>query len=130
MKGNKLNKKFLLVGLVAALTLSSTTSYAAAKAGSPCSKAKMISISAGKVYTCVKSGKKLVWNKGEVISKTLSYDSAPTPAPAPSPTASATPATTESVAQIGGKCIKQGDTNVSGDTKLICRLTSSGNRYF
>jgi hypothetical protein len=55
-----------------------TQSLAAAKAGAPCKKAKLMSVSGGKLYTCVKSGKKLVWNKGEVISKTLSYDSAPT----------------------------------------------------
>jgi M6 family metalloprotease-like protein len=64
------------------MVLVASNSYAAVKAGSSCSKAKLISISAGKVYTCVKSGKKLVWNKGEVISQTLSYDTAPAPAPA------------------------------------------------
>ena len=37
---------------------------AAAKAGGACSKAGITSVSFGKTYTCIKSGKKLVWNKG------------------------------------------------------------------
>jgi hypothetical protein len=72
-------KRFLTLSLAFSLfcALIPSNSFAAAKAGSPCSKVKSISVSAGKVYTCVKSGKKLVWNKGEVISQTLSYDTAP-----------------------------------------------------
>jgi hypothetical protein len=37
---------------------------AAAKAGAKCNKAGITSVAAGKTFTCVKSGKKLVWNKG------------------------------------------------------------------
>jgi len=37
---------------------------AAAKAGAKCTKAGITSVAAGKTFTCVKSGKKLVWNKG------------------------------------------------------------------
>jgi hypothetical protein len=73
------------------MVLVASNSYAAVKAGSPCSKAKLNSVSGGKLYTCVKSGKKLVWNKGEVISKTLSYDSAPAPAPTASSPSIAVP---------------------------------------
>jgi hypothetical protein len=39
---------------------------AAAKAGGACSKAGITAIAAGKTFTCVKSGKKFVWNKGVV----------------------------------------------------------------
>ena len=75
------------------MVLVASNSYAAVKAGSSCAKLKSMSVSGGKLYTCVKSGKKLVWNKGEVISKPLSYDSAPAPteknpAPSSSPSAS------------------------------------------
>ena len=37
---------------------------AAAKAGGTCSSAGITSVSSNKTYTCIKSGKKLVWNKG------------------------------------------------------------------
>ncbi|MEI7541237.1 MAG: hypothetical protein WCJ89_07140 [Actinomycetes bacterium] len=37
---------------------------AVTKAGDSCKKAGISSISNGKKYTCVKSGKKLIWNKG------------------------------------------------------------------
>ena len=37
---------------------------AAAKAGASCSKAGITSVVSSKTFTCVKSGKKLVWNKG------------------------------------------------------------------
>jgi hypothetical protein len=46
------------------MVLVASNSYAAVKAGSSCSKAGIKSVSAGKTYTCVKSGKKLVWDKG------------------------------------------------------------------
>ena len=95
MKGNKLNKKFQLLGLVVALTMSSTTSYAAARAGSSCSKAGIKSVSAGKTYTCVKSGKKLVWDKGVLIpvaKPAPSGSASPVPSASPSPKASVAPA--------------------------------------
>jgi hypothetical protein len=43
---------------------SSLTAFGAVKAGSPCTKANSTSTLAGMKYTCLKSGKKLVWNKG------------------------------------------------------------------
>ena len=41
---------------------------AAAKAGAKCNKAGITSVTAGKTFKCVKSGKKLVWSKGVSIS--------------------------------------------------------------
>ena len=71
----------ILIGcLVLALNLSTAT--AAVKPGTTCKKIGQISTSAGIKYTCIKSGKKLVWNRGVVIK------SAPPTAPAsPSPSA-------------------------------------------
>ena len=53
--------------LVLALILSVSTALAAPnpKAGASCSKTGLIKIFKGKKFTCIKSGKKLVWNKGE-----------------------------------------------------------------
>jgi len=63
----KIGNKFRFACIVVALTLVSTNSYAAVKAGSSCSKAGIKSVSAGKTFTCVKSGKKLVWDKGVLV---------------------------------------------------------------
>jgi hypothetical protein len=51
---------------------------AAPKPGTACKKAGQTSTSAGIKYTCVKSGKKLVWDKGVAIKKAE-------PAPVPTP---------------------------------------------
>ena len=56
------------------------------KPGSSCSKVGLTSISSGKKFTCIKSGKRLVWSKGLAPAPT------PATAPAPTPTLSTTPA--------------------------------------
>ncbi|MCF8534672.1 MAG: hypothetical protein K9F92_00635 [Candidatus Nanopelagicaceae bacterium] len=52
---------FLLVGVVP------QASAATAKAGAACSKLKATSVVKGKKFTCIKSGKKLVWDKGVTV---------------------------------------------------------------
>ena len=78
----------VLLTVTIALVLLQPIATAAVKAGAKCSKAGATSISAGKKFTCVKSGTKLTWNKGVVVKK-------PTPAatvsPTPTPTATPTP---------------------------------------
>ena len=75
----------ILIGCLV-LTLNLSTAIAAVKPGTACKKIGQISTSAGIKYTCIKSGKKLVWNNG------VSTKSAPSTAPmSPSPSASATP---------------------------------------
>ena len=66
--------------------------------GKDCLKAGIIKTYKGKKYTCIKSGKKLIWNKGVIVANkqstptpTPSPTSTPTPTPAPTPTP--TPAT-------------------------------------
>jgi hypothetical protein len=79
---------------IVAATLSSNAS-AAIKAGSTCTKLGLKSVSGGKSYTCVKSGKKLVWNKGVLspIAKPAPSATA-TPVPVPSETPSPKPVPT------------------------------------
>ena len=74
-------KRALTTILIAslALAISPVISSAAVKAGDACKKAGQVSSAAGKKYTCIKKGKKLVWNKGVVFIK-------PTPTPVPTPT--------------------------------------------
>ncbi len=52
------------------LSLSLIPANAEVKAGGACTKAGKTSIASSKTFTCVKSGQKLVWNKG-VVSKKL-----------------------------------------------------------
>ena len=71
-------KSRLALAIVVLLSLSSPVHAAAPKPGTACKKAGQSSTSAGIKYTCIKSGKKLVWNKGVATKKAE-------PAPVPTP---------------------------------------------
>lgn len=86
----------LLVGLIAILSLSLVTaqlSEAAVTPGTKCNKAGATSTYNGKKYTCVKSGSKLIWNKGISLSNPASKG-APTSTPTSSKSPSANPSQT------------------------------------
>jgi len=74
-----MNKKLIAFLSILSLVLSTPhiPANAAAKAGAKCVKAGNIEVVKGKTYTCVKSGKKLFWNKG-VIKSAKSISAAPT----------------------------------------------------
>jgi hypothetical protein len=61
-----MNKRITAFLSILSLSLSFPLSpvNAAAKAGGACNKAGLTSVVSDKTYTCVKSGKKLLWNKG------------------------------------------------------------------
>jgi hypothetical protein len=64
---------------------------AAVKAGAPCKKNGAKSVAAGKTYTCIKSGKKLIWNKGVALkpfSDTSKPPASPTSTPSPNSSSS------------------------------------------
>lgn len=83
-------RKTSAVGIAVALLGASLSipAHAAIKAGSKCTVKGQVKLSQGKQFTCIKSGKKLVWNKGVVASK-------PATQPTPVPTQSAAPAPQE-----------------------------------
>ena len=86
-------KRALAIVLVAVLALgvSPSISSAAVKAGAACKKEGQVSKKAGKEYTCIKKGKKLVWSKGVVIkSAAPAVTPTPTLTPAPIPTPTVT----------------------------------------
>jgi hypothetical protein len=91
-----------IIGLSLLLTISLIPANSATppKAGSICSKQGVTKTYQGKKFTCIKSGKKLVWDKGFPV-KTGSPTSSPLPQPSstsiPSATPSVTPAVTPSV---------------------------------
>ena len=77
--------------VVAALTISLTcgfvpnTAHSVSKvaAGAVCKSLNQKVVASGKQFICIKSGKKLVWNKGVKVAT-------PTPTPTPTPTAAST----------------------------------------
>ncbi len=91
----------LLVGLLAA-----PLNAANVKPGAKCAKAGVSAISGGKKFTCIKSGTRLVWNKGVTVKSAAKPRplATPTPstsaAPAPVVTASPAPVVTASPAPV------------------------------
>jgi hypothetical protein len=71
------HKGLLAIAVVLLLSLVTPLQAATPKAGAKCSKAGSTSTASGKKFTCIKSGTKLVWNKGIAIK------AAPKPSPNP-----------------------------------------------
>ncbi len=94
-RGGEVKSVAKALTIALALMILTPNAFAATKSGSSCTKAGIKKISAGKSYTCIKQGKKLVWSKGTVIAVAKP---APTNSPAaetvaaPIATASAEPA--------------------------------------
>ena len=85
-------KKWLGSFVAMALILAPVNAIAAVKAGDLCKKAGSTTTANGKKFTCIKSGKKLVWNKGVAIAKPKPVATpVATPTPMVSPTPSPTP---------------------------------------
>ena len=65
-----MRKKSLAILIALAFIGSSLSipAFAAVKAGGTCKKAGVTSVALSKTYTCIKSGKKLIWNKGKQSS--------------------------------------------------------------
>lgn len=68
-----------------------SVSSAALKAGAVCKTVGQKKVSAGKSFTCLKKGKKLVWSKGVTVSVAPKPEASPTPSPVPTPSASPAP---------------------------------------
>ena len=74
------SKSRIAVAVVLLLALTTPLQAAAPKAGTKCTKAGTTATAGGKKFTCIKSGTKLVWNKGVAIKA-----AAPKPSPTPTP---------------------------------------------
>ena len=74
-----MNKKLIALLSILSLYLSLPLipANAAAKAGGTCTKAGSTEVVKGKTYTCIKSGKKMVWNKG--VGKSTTNSTIPDP---------------------------------------------------
>jgi hypothetical protein len=89
-----------------------TASAVTPKAGQKCSKLGLTQNYAGKKFTCVKSGSKLIWNKGVLNPKAAS------PAPSSSPSVKFAPAA-EAAQNLG--CYFEGEEALSLSGSLVCR---------
>jgi hypothetical protein len=91
-------KKVLGSLIALALFLVPMNAIAAVKAGDACKKAGTTATANGKKYTCIKNGKKLVWNKGVAVTTKPTPAPTPsgTPTPSPTPSPSVTPTATPS----------------------------------
>ena len=118
--------RFTSITLLLVMTLLASTFTAAIaknpKSGASCTKLGITKDYKAKKYTCIKSGKKLVWNKGVAI-KTAAPAVAPTPSPIPSPTSSPTSNTVLDSVNYKGMMIYG-----VRDSKLI-RRADSGTFY-
>jgi hypothetical protein len=88
-------KKLFAALVTAALFLVPMSAIAAVKSGDTCKKVGTTATANGKKFTCVKSGKKFVWNKGVAIPKPRpSTTSSPSSSPSTVPTVAPTPTPT------------------------------------
>jgi hypothetical protein len=87
-------RKVLAALTVFFLAVSPLQASAAVKAGDTCKKAGTTATASGLKFTCVKSGKKLVWNKGVKIAAAAKPSATPAPVATPTPVATATPSPT------------------------------------
>ena len=88
------SKSRIAVAVVLLLALTTPLQAASPKAGAKCTKAGSTATSGGMKFICIKSGTKLVWNKGVAIKKPAPIGTptpTPTPEPTPTPTATSTP---------------------------------------
>jgi M6 family metalloprotease-like protein len=139
-------KKLLLSLLLIFALIAPINASAAVKAGAKCKKAGQTSTYAGKKFTCIKSGKKLVWNKGVAITKPKPV-ALPTPTPTPTleptptPTVEPTPTPTPTPTKIidptkpvqGQACVRNsGDVVGYNDQKILVVLMCNqfDDRYF
>jgi hypothetical protein len=125
---------FASLMIIGALLFSATPAIAAPKAGAKCAKAGVTANSGGKKYTCIKSGKKLIWNKGVAVKAAPKpslnpifkpVEPTPTSTPQATPTPIPTPTTAIDYVNYKGvmiygvrdsKLIRRADTGIFYET--------------
>ena len=122
-------KKTFAIFLTATFLGASLTipAFGATKAGATCTKAGTTSVVSGKKFTCVKSGKKLTWDKGVSVAKPATQpssapilDATPSPTPSPSSSVSAISDTNQKFYAIGQPCNQDGQQAILSEITYIC----------
>lgn len=93
--------KLAALGLVAVLSIGSTSALAAApaKAGAKCAKVGQTQVVGNKKFTCTKSGSKLTWNKGVTVPAKATPSASASAEPSASPV-QATPSASASSSPV------------------------------
>ena len=112
-----------LVSLIVFLSLIPALAASPPKFGTTCPKSGLIQNYNGLKFTCIKSGKKLIWDKGVAVKKPSGIPS-PTPTPSPSSAPSATPTQTQTSTTIQKEldsCLKLGERIQNTNGLFECR---------
>ena len=120
------------LALTFVLIIGAAQAATAPKAGSACKTAGQTITAGGKKYTCVKSGKKLVWNKGVAVPAPVP-SATPTATPSPSATPTPTPTKTPEPKPLmaGDPCSVVGDSINNAQGYLECReVANNQKKYF
>jgi hypothetical protein len=135
-----MSKQIRALTLMLSILLIATSAQAATapKPGSACKKAGQTITAGGKKFTCVKSGKKLVWNKGVLVpgpkpSPAPTPTPTPEPTPEPVPTSVPTPTKTPEPKPLvaGDPCSMVGESLTNPQGYLECReVANNQKKYF
>ena len=79
-------KRVLVLALSTILLISGAPANAALKAGSACKTLGQIKAPAGKEFTCIKKGSRLVWSKGKIVITSKKVNKTPAPVESAAPT--------------------------------------------
>ena len=112
--------KGLILALAVALIPVVAVSAQKITAGSSCKVLKQKVTYQNKVFTCTKSGKKLVWDKGVVVKKPT-----PTPSQKPTPSPTQTPTPTPGIKQARSTVVYSAPSLPSEDIAL-CKIKNVG----
>lgn len=120
-------RSFLSVAVLALIGSLPNALWAASGPTLKCTKVGQQIIWRGKKYTCIKQGKKLVWDKGVAIPVKASASPNPSATPSSSPSPSKTPLVMRDIALGSASSIAIGETKImtKGKSYVITR-TSSG----
>ena len=88
--------------------------HSAVRYGTPCSKVGSTTTSGEKKFTCIKSGKKLIWNKGTLAASPVTKTE---PKPAPSPSAASLPVQTSTPRKYPAWEVPVDKVEISGASK-------------
>ena len=111
-------KKLVALLALSLVLIQATSAAGAIKPGSACTKINSKAKASGVSYTCIKSGKKLVWNKGKKVSKPNSSTASDVPqnsGPTTPVDTSPDPVVSESSAYIDSALCKLAYTNPQTD---------------
>lgn len=109
-----------------------TPTYAASGPTLKCTRVGQQIVWRGKKYTCIKSGKNLVWDKGVVIpTPTPSAKASPssTPSPSHSPTAEPSPTPSASKVPYTGTVVGKSNEVAMGESKVLSEPDPYGRGY-